>query len=365
MKNDIGGIQRRWKLLQIETSMACNIHCVMCPWIQFRKNAVNGGLMTQSVWDAIHPYLEDAETVDLSGGGEPILHPNIVQWAAEAHNAGCNVGFLTNGTLLDADCARMLVEAGIHWIGVSIDGATPDVYEKIRYGAHFYQVINSIQTLASLRRNGLPRIIVQFVMMRENVHQIVDMVHLCASINADCLVLKHFDVSRDNQDTRQSLLTGKTRADIKIARNIRKAYSLAKKYGISILSFSRTPHQQPVCAQNPAESVFIRYDGIAAPCINLAYGGAGTFFGKSIQFPDIHYGNVSDEGLESIWETSQSCAFYRERFSRRRDLYMASIEKSHMYGIEHRSERMIDLAISEMPDPPRACKTCHYLYYTV
>ena len=39
--------------------------------------------------------------IDFSGGGEPLLHPNLADWIAEAKQAGCKAGFLTNGSLLD------------------------------------------------------------------------------------------------------------------------------------------------------------------------------------------------------------------------------------------------------------------------
>ena len=45
--------KRRWRLLQVESAIACNLNCVMCPWREITKNSENRGLMSSEVWNAI------------------------------------------------------------------------------------------------------------------------------------------------------------------------------------------------------------------------------------------------------------------------------------------------------------------------
>lgn len=140
--------KRRWRLLQLESSIACNLRCVMCPWRSIADNAENHGIMPQAVWDQVRPHLNDINSIDFSGGGEPLLQPHLQQWLKEAKAAGCETGFLTNGLLLDEKCVHETISAGVDWICVSMDGATAAVYER---SVSDPVLIRSVKTL-----DGLP-----------------------------------------------------------------------------------------------------------------------------------------------------------------------------------------------------------------
>ena len=79
--------------------MTCNLACVMCPWRGESGRSDGSGLMDQRVWAAVKPWLHEAEMVDFTGGGEPLLQPRLHRWIRDAADAGCRAGFLTNGTL--------------------------------------------------------------------------------------------------------------------------------------------------------------------------------------------------------------------------------------------------------------------------
>jgi MoaA/NifB/PqqE/SkfB family radical SAM enzyme len=136
--------KRRWRLLQVESAIACNLRCVMCPWREITKNSRNQGIMSPEVWEAIRPYLSDVISIDFTGGGEPLLQPKLEAWIAEAKNAGCETGFLSNGLLLKKDRLKRLLDAGLDWICISMDGATADMYNKIRIGSDFERVCTNI-----------------------------------------------------------------------------------------------------------------------------------------------------------------------------------------------------------------------------
>ena len=72
--------KRRWRLLQVESAIVCNLDCLMCPWREITKNPQNRGLMSDEVWAAIRPYLSEVNSVDFTGGGEPLLQPKLEEW---------------------------------------------------------------------------------------------------------------------------------------------------------------------------------------------------------------------------------------------------------------------------------------------
>ena len=63
--------------------------------------------------------------------------------------------------------------------------------------------------------------------------------------------------------------TGKIR---RLKKRLAKARRLAKKLKIETTAFAFTPQELSVCQQDPRDSLFVRYDGTVAPCINLAIG---------------------------------------------------------------------------------------------
>lgn len=353
--------KRRWRLLQVESSIACNLKCIMCPWKQSRKTAKNQGNMTQETWEAIRPFLSNVKSIDFTGGGETLLQPRLAEWASEAKSAGCETGILTNGMLLNREKIRQLYRAGIDWICVSIDGATKDVYEGIRQGADFDLVCRNLTDLVSMRAEKHPRIMINFVLMSVNFHQVEDIIRLASDIGVDQVNFKQCDVIRGGDGKGFGLFVVKETKDIhRLEKDLSKARVLAKKLKIHTTAFSFTPEEKAVCEQDPRDSLFILHNGAVAPCINLAIGGPATFLGEDINVPSVHYGTLMENSLDELWET-ELCNFYRKRFGERVDAYEDTLVKAlteHSTG----RERTMKAAQEAMKEPPEGCRTCHYLY---
>jgi len=353
---------RRWRLVQVESAVACNLKCVMCPWKAFRETACNHGIMPQEVWERIRPHLPEIKSVDFTGGGEPLLQPNLLEWVTEAENAGCETGILTNGLLLNRELAPRLIDGGLDWLCVSIDAANKEDYEKIRIGSNFDKVCENLAAVGELRRDGKPKTMINFVMMRSNFHQVEDMVHLAARLGVDQINFRQCEVIRGEHGKGFGLFaTEETKEIRRMQAELAKARSLAKKLNIETTAFPFTPRERPVCEQDPRDEVFVRFDGNVAPCINLAIGGPTTFLGKEILFPTEHYGLVQERDLLDLWE-NERCKFYRDRFWKRVRVY----EQTFMAGLTGDSrrtpERLHEEAVKRMPEAPEGCKTCHYLY---
>ena len=353
--------ERRWRLLQVESSIACNLKCVMCPWKQISKEAKNRGLMTQEVWEAIRPYLSEVRTIDFTGGGEPLLQPKLAEWITEAKTAGCETGILTNGFLLKKETAQKLMVAGLDMLCVSMDGATADVYNKIRVGSDFDRVGKNLSNLAEMRAGKVPKLSINFVLMPLNFHQLEDMVRLAASLGVDQVNFKQCDVIRGEHGKGYGLFDTKETKEIRrLKKALSKARSLAKKLKVQTTSFPFTPEELPVCEQDPRSSLFIRYDGAVGPCINLAIGGPTTFLGKDVNMPTVHYGHLPDQDLLDLWKT-ETCNFFRERFQNRVKAHEDTILKS-LVGSSTSREKTLETAIEAMSEAPEGCKVCHYLY---
>ncbi|MGD9225299.1 MAG: radical SAM/SPASM domain-containing protein, partial [Desulfobacterales bacterium] len=308
---------RPWRLFQVESAIACNLKCVMCPWREIAKKATDRGIMAPEIWKAIRPYLPQVQSLDFTGGGEPLLQPRLAEWIADAAKAGCETGFLSNGLLLKEEKLKEILDAGIDWICISMDGATAETYNKIRVGSDFDQVCDNVANIARLRAGNIPKTMINFVLMDINAHQMEEMVQLAARLGVDQLNFKQCDVIRGREGKGFGLFASRETGEIRrLQKLLEKARRLAKKLNVETTAFAFTPQELAVCEQDPRDSLFIGYDGTVAPCINLALGGPTTFLGEEVTIPSVHYGRLPGDDLMDLWET-ESCQFYREKFQER------------------------------------------------
>jgi radical SAM protein with 4Fe4S-binding SPASM domain len=101
--------------------------------------------------------------------GEPTLHPRIGDMVEAAARSGLAVGLDTNATLLDAALAERLVDAGLTTISISIEGATPEEFERLRVGASWDTVTANLRRLVELRRGRgrrAPLVVVRGIALR-------------------------------------------------------------------------------------------------------------------------------------------------------------------------------------------------------
>lgn len=355
--------KRPWRLWQVESAIACNLKCIMCPWTEFRLDNKEKGRLQPDVWNALKPHLGKVQSIDFTGGGEPLLQPYLIQWIQDAHGAGCETGFLTNGLLLSKDKAAQVIEAGIDWICFSVDGSDADIYERIRVGSNFNIVTHNISDFCRMRPGKRLKTMINFVIMTVNAHQLEDIVRLAAQLGVDQVNFKQCDVIRGEHGKEMGVFSIQKTSEVKtLERSLAKALKLAKKLNIKTTAFSFTPEELPVCAQDPRDSIFIRYDGTVAPCINLALGGPTTFLGKNVTMPSVHYGCLPETDIDTLWQT-KACRFYRERFEQR----VQANEKGFL-SVDLTEPSLMKLkaanqaAIDAMPNAPEGCRICHYLF---
>lgn len=354
--------QRRWQLFQVESSIACNLRCVMCPWEDIREQAGKKGQMPEDVWEAVRPYLTEVSSVDFTGGGEPLLQPKLAEWIGQAKSAGCQTGILTNGLLLRKEKARQLIDAGLDWLCVSMDGATAEVYEAIRKGSNFKRVCENLESVSKMRKGKSPKTMINFVLMEKNFDQVEQMIQLANCLGVDQVNFKQADVIRGEHGKGYGLFNIERTKEIKrLEKALAKARRQARKIKVHTTHFSFTPEEQSVCDQDPRSSLFVRYDGAVAPCINLAYGGPTTFIGQEVTMPTVHYGRLPQSNLLDLWE-SETCRLYRDRFQSRVKAHEDALVASLVYGSSSGREKALKSAKDAMPEALEGCRVCHYLY---
>ncbi len=182
--------------LFVELTTRCNLKCQMCVK-QTWDNGIVEGDMSMSTFEALVPALRNAETLVLNGIGESLLHPELEEFIRRAKQlmpAGSWVGFQSNGLLLDQSRAYSLVDAGLDRICLSLDAICPDTFRKIREGGEVDDLEEAFSALRAARernRDSSLKVGVEFVIMRDNIYQLPEVIRWSASRGADFVVVTH------------------------------------------------------------------------------------------------------------------------------------------------------------------------------
>jgi len=84
--------------------------------------------------------------------GEPLLHPGFTDMIRYAGSKRLQVNFQTNGLLLDRQRTTELLDAGVGYIGVSVNGLTAAEYAGIRPGHDLETVKQNVRGMYELAR---------------------------------------------------------------------------------------------------------------------------------------------------------------------------------------------------------------------
>ncbi len=137
--------------LWIEPTSVCNLRCVMCPNKDLTK-AQKGFMdlaLFKKIIDEAKGFVSD---VHLLHRGESLLHPDFFEMVRYAHEAGIVTRFHTNGTLLDEDKARRLIEAGLDQFAFSFDGLDKESYESIRVNGDYEKTLGNIVRFLEIKK---------------------------------------------------------------------------------------------------------------------------------------------------------------------------------------------------------------------
>lgn len=349
---------RRLEAIQVEVTSHCNLRCVMCP-----VTALAGNWRPRHLrWETflrVAPAFEHARFVHLQGWGEPLLHPRLLDMIRVAKDAGCRVGFTTNGTLLTPPVAQRLLDAHLDILAVSIAGATPATHTAIRVGSDLGQVLARVRDLIALRaerRSRRPKLEIFFLMTTANVAELPAAVDLVASMGADELVATNLDyLPTAAQDHLRAFAQPSLGEECR--RAVVEARARAEQGGLAFRAYPLDPAEVAVCDANPLRILFVSSDGQVSPCPYMGLSGQTeiprVFDGRRLGVPRLRFGDVREREVLAIWETPAYQAF-RKQFAARRAAGLASAVAAAAGACSG-----MPGALPPAPDP---CRTCPKLF---
>lgn len=186
--------------LAIEVTNRCNADCIMCSRRNMKRPIGDMDLdLFKKIIDEAKSY---TELIWLHLAGEPLLHPSLFEMIAYAKSNGVKVGLSTNAILLNKNKSSMIINSGLDLLIISFDGATKEVYERIRRLSNYEKTLDNILYYLEqkIKKTSSPHTQIQFVYMDENKEEINNFMQMWRHTSAETVRFKPYFKFPDKEE---------------------------------------------------------------------------------------------------------------------------------------------------------------------
>jgi len=169
--------------LRLAIDDSCNLRCPSCrKHLIFHKEGSSYNLGMRLA-DKINDWLRTQRhgiQVHMGSDGDPFashVYRHFMQQTPERDNIKYSI--LTNGLMFKEFHTRVpSVIANLNELGVSIDGASKETYEKLRLGGKWDKINEAMECMSDLKRRHGFKLILHFVVQRDNFHEMQKIIDL-------------------------------------------------------------------------------------------------------------------------------------------------------------------------------------------
>lgn len=253
-------------------------------------------------------------------GGEPLLRTDFWEIAACAKSNQIKTALSSNGTLITRKVAEKIKEAGIEYVGISLDGATERTHDAIRGRPGSFN--RSVKALKNCVKIGL-KCGVRVTVTRDNYHEIPDLLDLSIQLNVPRFCLYWLVPSGRGK----SLFDDKNLKTSETLRILEILYTKAKKLDpnkIEILTVDAPQDGIYILNRLQEENLhqyenalrLLRFTG--DPCsagnriANIDQSG-DVYVCQFAQLPELRVGNIRKQKFSEIWEADNNSVLSKFR----------------------------------------------------
>lgn len=179
--------------ISIEPTNLCNLHCLECPSGTRLLSRERGLIETDTFRKIIDQLSPDLHWLTFYFQGEPYLHSQFHEMVSYAKSKNIYVSTSTNGHFLNEINAISTVKAGIDRLIISLDGTDQESYSAYRKGGSYEKVVQGITEIVNRKKSlnsGKPYIVIQFLVLKTNQHQISKIRQLGLDLGVNKVELK-------------------------------------------------------------------------------------------------------------------------------------------------------------------------------
>jgi len=302
--------------IYIEPTSRCNELCQQCPRTLLSREDDRDLKFDEFCY--IVDQFPELERVVLHGLGEPLLNKDLPRMVRYLKDRGVYVLFNSNGIQLNEKRGRALIEAGLDEYRLSMDGATREVYARVRGVDAFDKIWRNVKAFVDLQRSldaTKPAISLWFTAMRENLPDLPGLVDLAANAGIKEIYLQrlvYFDQGLAN--SKQSLFRRSSQEELDIVKSCEEA---CRERGITFRAAgSATPLESLIRdfgdrpwsgCNRPYTLTYITSSGNVLSCCFAPFGHRSA---REYQEERV-LGNIFKESIKDIWHGERYEAFRR------------------------------------------------------
>ena len=138
--------------------------------------------------------LGDCEEIQIGGGGEPLLHPNIHEMIGYVKENNLSCKLITNFCQITHEQLDNLIDVGLDDILINISAGTHKLYTETRRVNKkvWDKLLSNINYIIKNRTIGSPKINLKNVINSKNIHEISQMIDLGIGLEVDVVSLRFF-----------------------------------------------------------------------------------------------------------------------------------------------------------------------------
>lgn len=291
----------------VEPTTSCNLRCPECPSGLRSFTRATGSIPLTNFKQIVDSYSKKAFYLTLYFQGEPYLNKEFLNLVSYAHQKKLYIATSTNAHYLDKETAIKTVKSGLDRLIVSIDGTTQSTYESYRVGGNLEKVKEGLKNIITAKKelkSSTPYVVLQFLVVGPNEHQIEEVKALGETYGADEVKLKTAQIYNFKHGSPL------------IPKNEKYARYIQQKDGTYKLKNSLENECWRMWHSN-----VVTWDGDVVPCC----------FDKDAKYV---MGNVLKNDLTSIWKNKKYNSFRTQLFTNRNniDICQNCTEGSKIYS---------------------------------
>lgn len=305
-------------------SRACNMKCAHCYENAGTrdKNELNADQINHGI-EKLH---QSGVTSIAFSGGEPTIHPHILDFISQADDLGMFAAMATNGYTLskDKECAKY-IENGLRFVQISVDGLEAETHDKFRgvngaWDKAIQAVENCVETDLFVE--------VATTVTEYNFQEIPEMIDLMRNLGVDWFMIYNFIPTGNGENI--------VKMDISPQKRLKLLETAYNENGGGDMQILSTAPQYAMVAESlvcdetqviPTHFYNPEYKGPLIKQLADFIGGcgAGRFY-MSVEpngdlypcvfFPhnnDVKLGNLMDDDFEEIWKDNQLLGTLRNK----------------------------------------------------
>jgi MoaA/NifB/PqqE/SkfB family radical SAM enzyme len=288
-------------LANIEITTYCNLKCRFCARTQLNKSNRH---MPLARFQNILALLPNLYQIVLVGLGEPLLHPQIIDFIRYAKSLNKKVGMVTNAMLLTPEVSRQLLESGLDSIAFSLDGADLHLASLVRAGTDFDRVIGNIREFVKLSQTEAapPSKAVFSAVSRETVGHLSDLVDCVADLGVDVLMLTDINFKGNSEHTLWQNQSEELEATVKqaISRAFAKKLPVLSVHGLEEFGLQQRYHDFLMIPPRQLYQRSATHTWCLSPWQTVPIDVAGKITLCDCQ-PTLVVGNLLRESFSDIW----------------------------------------------------------------